>query len=152
MAYRVKLPPEGTPETLYTGSHIFGKAVTSVTSVTSKDEPSSRGDVYGQLADKALKRICARPYLPGAIAWLKRVNLPLHRMLTRDLPRQIDKLWDAQDSLDHFQAVLDFWVDTHQDAIDQYLKAIGNGKTSAPSKGQILTSHEESGIQVNKST
>ena len=107
-------------------------------------------DPYWQRADRALKRICARPYFPGAIQWLKRSNPSLHRMLTRDLPKQIDKLWDAQAPLDHFEAVLAFWVDTHGDAVDQYLKAMGNGKTSASSKGQILASHEESEAQVNE--
>ena len=74
MAYRVKLPPEGTPETLYTPSTIFGKAVTSVTSVTSKAKTSSRVDVYGQAAEQALRRICERPHLPRAIAWLRQAN------------------------------------------------------------------------------
>lgn len=126
MAYRVKLPPEGTPETLYTGSHIFGKAVTSVTSVTSKDKTPSRGDVHGQLADKALRRICSRPFLPGAIRSLKRTNPALHRALTLIIPKQIDQLWDAKAPLGQFQAALDFWTDCHADAIDRYVEAKGD--------------------------
>ena len=102
------------------------------------------GDPYWRLADRALNRICQRPYLPGAVNWLKREKPSLHRVLTLTIPKQIDQLWDAQAPLDHFEAVLAFWVDTHQDAIDQYLKAMGN------EEGQILASHEENGIQVNK--
>ena len=45
-------------------------------------------------------------------------------------------LWDARAPLDHFQAMLDFWVNTHADAVDQYLKVIGNGKNSAPGEWQ----------------
>ncbi len=129
MAYRVKLPPEGTPETLYTPSHIFSKPVTSVTSVTDTDETSSRGDVYGHLAEKALKRICVRPYLPGAIQWLKGANPVLHRILTQDLLRQIDKLWDGRAPLDEFQAVLDKWVNAHAQVVKLYERrdAAGNG-------------------------
>ena len=87
-------------------------------------------DPYSQLADKALRRICARPYLPGAIQWLKRANPALHRVLTLSIPKQIDALWDAQAPLDYFQAILDFWVDTHADAGLQYLKAMRNGENS----------------------
>ena len=77
-------------------------------------------DAYGLAAEKALKRICARPYLPGAIAWLKRSNSSLHRMLTLDLPQQIDKLWDAQAPLEEFQAALDECVEVHAHVIELY--------------------------------
>ena len=86
-------------------------------------------DPYWQRADKALKRICVRPYLPGAIQWLKRANSVLHRILTQDLLRQIDKLWDVRAPLDEFQAVLDKWVEVHAHVVKLYERrdAAGNG-------------------------
>ena len=86
-------------------------------------------DPYWQRADKALKRICVRPYLPGAIQWLKRANPVLHRILTQDLLRQIDKLWDVRAPLDEFQAVLDKWVEVHAHVVKLYERrdAAGNG-------------------------
>lgn len=73
-------------------------------------------DPYWQAAMDAWRRIAGHACLPGTMRWLRRANPWLYKRLMEDLPRQIDKLWDAGAPLDQFQDVLDRWVDAHSEA------------------------------------
>lgn len=86
-----------------------------------------KADPYWQRAQEALQRICHHPYLPGTMRWLRQANPWLYKRLMEDLPRQIDKLWDAGAPLEKFQGVLDRWVDAHRAAYVAYERFSAQG-------------------------
>ena len=83
-------------------------------------EPTPEDKPYSEMANDALDRIAARPYLPGAIAWLRRAYPDIHRELTTTLPQKVDQLWERHAPLGFFQAVLNRWVEVHAHVIELY--------------------------------
>ena len=83
-------------------------------------EPTPEDKLYSEMANDALDRIAARPYLPGAVAWLKQAYPDIHRELTVTLPRKIDQLWDRRAPIGFFRAILDRWAELHAHVIELY--------------------------------
>jgi hypothetical protein len=78
------------------------------------------GDYYGWRTNVALDAICAIPSPEGLIVWLGEHSPFLYQRLTRDLPNEISRAWDAQIPLVDFDAVCLDLVDTYRRAAELF--------------------------------
>lgn len=81
------------------------------------DFDTRRSDPYWCRLMAAWRQIADHKYLPGAMQWAEKHHPNLHRRITRELPGEWERLWDANASLDVFQAALDRWVAAHEELI-----------------------------------
>lgn len=79
-----------------------------------------RGDAYGCRAHFALDAICAIQAPEGLMVWLSEHSLVLYERLTRNLPNEISRAWNAQIGLAEFDVLCSRLVDTFQKAADLY--------------------------------
>jgi hypothetical protein len=79
-----------------------------------------RVDTYGWRAHAALDAICQIPAPAGLIVWLGKHSPFLHARLTRDLPNEISRAWDAQIAYEDFDALCFELVTTYCRAAELY--------------------------------
>ncbi len=65
----------------------------------------------------AWRQIADQEYLPGAMQWAEKHHPDLYYRVTNELPAEWERLWDANASLDDFQAAVDRWVAAHEELI-----------------------------------
>jgi hypothetical protein len=78
------------------------------------------GDYYGWRAHLALDAICGISAPAGLIVWLGEHSLFLYQRLTRDLPNEISRAWDAQIPYEGFDALCLDLVDTYRRAAELF--------------------------------
>jgi hypothetical protein len=79
-----------------------------------------RGGTYGWRAHAALDAICEIPAPKGFIVWLGEHSPFLYGKLTRDLPNEISRAWDAQVPYEDFDALCRELVDTYRRGVALY--------------------------------
>jgi hypothetical protein len=79
------------------------------------------GSFYGWRAHLALDAICATPAPEGLIAWLRERSPSLYEKLTRDLPNEISRAWDAHIPHDGYNALCFDLMDTYRRAVELML-------------------------------
>jgi hypothetical protein len=77
-------------------------------------------DFYGWRAHTALDAICEIPAPAGLVVWLGEHSPFLYTRLTRDLPNEISRAWDAQIAYDDFDALCLDLVNTYRRAAELY--------------------------------
>lgn len=77
-------------------------------------------DYYGRRAHFALDAICGIVSPEGLIVWLREHTPFLYRKLTRDLPNEISRAWDAQIPYEDFDALCFELVDTYRRGVALY--------------------------------
>lgn len=79
-----------------------------------------RSGTYGWRAHAALDAICEIPAPKGFIVWLCEHSPFLYGRLTRDLPNEISRAWDAQIPYEDFDALCLELVDTYRRGVALY--------------------------------
>lgn len=100
------------------------KPVQTTQSVRSSGRPSyfwgRYDDEYERRAQVAIDAVCATPAPEGLIVWLDENSPSLYDRLTRDLPDEISRAWNARIPLEKFDALCFAWVDTFRSAAKVY--------------------------------
>ena len=65
----------------------------------------------------ARRQIASHECLPGAMQWAEKHHPDRYHRVTSELPAEWERLWDANASLDDFQAAVDRWVAAHEELI-----------------------------------
>jgi hypothetical protein len=78
------------------------------------------GDTYGWRAHSALDAICEIPAPKGFVVWLGEHSPFLYGRLTRDLPNEISRAWDAEIPYEDFDALCLELVDTYRRGVALY--------------------------------
>jgi hypothetical protein len=79
-----------------------------------------RGGTYGWRAHSALDAICEIPAPKGFVVWLGEHSPFLYGRLTRDLPNEISRAWDAEIPYEDFDALCLELVDTYRRGVALY--------------------------------
>lgn len=87
------------------------------------DRNSEVRDHYGRRAHAALDVICAIKSPEGLIVWLDEHSPRLYDRLTRDLPDEISRAWNARIPLETFDALCSRLVNTFRFAAELYLNS-----------------------------
>ena len=126
----------GTPILSFSTNAIIGKVAaggpTKPTELTSVEHDahsvdkqsyfwSKYGDAYGWRAHTALDAICEIPAPEGLMVWLGEHAPFLYRRLTRDLPNEISRAWDARVPYEDFDALCLELVHTYRRGTALYL-------------------------------
>ena len=80
----------------------------------------TRDDPYGRRAHAALDAICATQAPEGLIVWLDEHSPSLYNRLTRDLPDEISRAWNARIPQEKFDTLCAGLVETYQRAAELY--------------------------------
>jgi hypothetical protein len=80
----------------------------------------TRDDSYGRRMHIALDAICTIPAPEGLIVWLDEHSPSLYDRLTRELPNEISRAWNAQIRIEDFDSLCSVLVDTFRRAADLY--------------------------------
>ena len=75
---------------------------------------------YGRRAHAALDTICAIQSPEGLVVWLNEHSPSLYHGLTRDLPDEISRAWNARIPLETFDTLCSRLVDTFRFAAELY--------------------------------
>ena len=81
------------------------------------DFGSRHSDPYWSKVMAARRQIASHECLPGAMQWAEKHHPDRYHRVTSELPAEWERLWDANASLDDFQAAVDRWVAAHEELI-----------------------------------
>jgi hypothetical protein len=85
-----------------------------------RDRDGTPRDYYGWRTHVALDAICQISAPAGLAVWLERNASFLYGRLTRDLPNEISRTWDARIPFEDFDALCFEWVVTYRRAAELY--------------------------------
>jgi hypothetical protein len=80
-------------------------------------------DAYARRAHLALDAICGIPSPVGLIGWLRQHSAFLYVRLTREVPDEISRAWNAKVPYEDFDALCFNLVETHRRAVAIYCAA-----------------------------